>query len=233
VEGKKLKSYVDVDEDGDKTVTFILGPPPISTSAAVGAGAPSAGGAGTETAGAGKGRRFLTCPFGFAFVPHCSVAATHITVSEPDRKASFSAAKRTVLDDALRRLNIRCLERSAPAVEPQLFEAYCWNTNGTAADGSPLYRIEDPETPALTSHLNRVLLRVLCNRFLADARQKQLFVNVIDGGHSHAGKLDLALFTDAVPLVPSFELTIAAIDIKTPLKMSKTSELSTTQTQWF
>jgi hypothetical protein len=95
---------------GTNTVTFILGPPPISTSAAVGAGAPSAGGAGTETAGAGKGRRFLTCPFGFSFVPRCYVAATHTTVSETDRKASFSASKRTVLDDALRRLNIRCLE---------------------------------------------------------------------------------------------------------------------------
>jgi hypothetical protein len=43
VAGKKLKSYVDVDEDGDKTVSFILGPPPIATSAAGTAGAGDAG----------------------------------------------------------------------------------------------------------------------------------------------------------------------------------------------
>jgi hypothetical protein len=42
VAGKKLKSYVDVDEDGDKTVSFILKAPPITTSAAGTAGAPTA-----------------------------------------------------------------------------------------------------------------------------------------------------------------------------------------------
>jgi hypothetical protein len=172
------------------------------------------------------GLRFAS--FGFSFVPRCAVAATHTTLLESDRKASFSAAKRTVLDDALGRLKIHCLEHSAPDVEAQLFEAYCWNTDGTAADGSPLFRLEDRETTAITDHLNRLLLRIGCNRFLADVRQKKLFVNVIDGGHSHVGKLDLALFTDAVPARPSFDFTIGAIDIKTPLRMSQTSETSPT-----